>query len=94
MLSGIGPPDELERQGIEVRVPLDGVGRNLQDRYAVSVAHRTLEPWKCFDGVSFSVGDPAYREWLQGRGIYRSNGAVMALPCARRPLGLGHRFLI
>ena len=37
MLSGIGPPDELQRVGIPVRVPLPAVGANLQDRYEVSV---------------------------------------------------------
>lgn len=31
MLSGIGDPDELAAHGIEVRLPLAGVGRNLQD---------------------------------------------------------------
>ncbi|WP_322015414.1 GMC family oxidoreductase [Paraburkholderia sp. J12] len=31
MLSGIGPADELQRHGIEMRVALEGVGRNLQD---------------------------------------------------------------
>ena len=31
MLSGIGPAEELRRHGIEVRAPLPGVGRNLQD---------------------------------------------------------------
>ena len=40
MLSGIGPRAELERHGIEVRVDLPGVGRNLQDRYEVGVVNR------------------------------------------------------
>ncbi|MGA7965792.1 MAG: GMC family oxidoreductase N-terminal domain-containing protein [Gammaproteobacteria bacterium] len=31
MLSGIGPPEEIQRFGIEVRHALPGVGRNLQD---------------------------------------------------------------
>jgi len=31
LLSGIGPEDELQRHGIEVRHALPGVGRNLQD---------------------------------------------------------------
>ena len=37
MLSGIGPPDELGKHKIPVLVPLEGVGRNLQDRYEVGV---------------------------------------------------------
>ena len=37
MLSGLGPRAELERNGIEIKVDLPGVGRNLQDRYEVGV---------------------------------------------------------
>jgi len=35
MLSGIGPVAELERHGIPVRVPLEGVGENYQDHAAM-----------------------------------------------------------
>jgi len=35
MLSGIGPPEELRRHGIAVRVPLPGVGENHQDHASV-----------------------------------------------------------
>ncbi|MFX5210925.1 GMC family oxidoreductase N-terminal domain-containing protein, partial [Acinetobacter baumannii] len=31
MLSGIGDPTELKKVGIDVLVPLSGVGKNLQD---------------------------------------------------------------
>ena len=31
MLSGIGDPEELRAHGIETKVPLRGVGKNLQD---------------------------------------------------------------
>ena len=37
MLSGIGPPDELGRFGIRVRLPLTGVGANLQDHAVVDL---------------------------------------------------------
>jgi len=37
MLSGIGDPDHLGEFGIETRVPLTGVGKNLQDHLAVLV---------------------------------------------------------
>ncbi len=45
MLSGIGDPDELSAVGIETRVPLRGVGKNLQDHHEVPVfatTHRQL----------------------------------------------------
>ena len=45
MLSGIGDPDELSDVGIETRVPLRGVGKNLQDHHEVTVfatTHRQL----------------------------------------------------
>jgi len=78
MLSGVGPPGELARHGIEARVPLEGVGRNLQDRYEVGVVHKTRQPWECLRGVAFTVGDPIYKEWERGGGMYQSNGAAVA----------------
>src|SRR5262249_14168719 len=39
MLSGIGDPDHLREVGIEVKVSLRGVGRNLQDHLSVDVHH-------------------------------------------------------
>src|SRR5260370_41204803 len=47
MLSGIGPPDTLTALGIGVEVPLQGVGRNLQDRYEIGLVHKTSSPWNC-----------------------------------------------
>ena len=61
MLSGIGPKQELQRHGIQVRVDLPGVGKNLQDRYEVSVVNRMREDWKCMTGAAFDRGDPTMR---------------------------------
>jgi 4-pyridoxate dehydrogenase len=44
MLSGIGPPEELRSHGIDVRVPLAGVGQNLQDHISASVVYRRKQP--------------------------------------------------
>jgi len=44
MLSGIGDPDALNAQGIETRVPLRGVGRNLQDHITAAVAFERKGP--------------------------------------------------
>jgi choline dehydrogenase-like flavoprotein len=80
MLSGIGPRDTLTQFGIETRVDLPGVGRNLQDRYEVSVMNRmAFESWKIFEGATFTNRDPHYREWKDHhRGVYATNGALLA----------------
>jgi choline dehydrogenase len=78
MLSGIGPPDQLNALGIKVEVPLEGVGRNLQDRYEVGLVHKAQNPWSCLRDARFAVDDPVYRDWLSGRGMYISNGAAVA----------------
>jgi choline dehydrogenase-like flavoprotein len=80
MLSGIGRRDVLEPLGIPIKVELPGVGKNLQDRYEVGVVNRmSFERWNVLEGVTFSHGDQAYREWADKReGLYTSNGAVLA----------------
>jgi choline dehydrogenase-like flavoprotein len=85
MLSGIGPPDQLTALGIKVEVPLEGVGRNLQDRYEVGVVHKTSSPWTCLQDARFTVDDPVYRDWLAGRGMYISNGAAVAFALRSSP---------
>jgi len=87
MLSGVGPADVLERHGIVPRVVLDGVGRNLQDRYEIGVVNQMARPWRVLEGARFDSDDPLYREWVGRRsGMYVSNGAMLAvaLPSAPR----------
>ena len=80
MLSGIGDPDVLAKQGITTRVPLRGVGRNLQDRYEVPVVMRMQRPWEMLDGATFSTTDPQYRAWETSReGVYTTNGALLCV---------------
>jgi choline dehydrogenase len=80
MLSGIGPAKELQRSGIDVRVDLAGVGRNLQDRYEISVVNRLQKPWSALAGAKFESSDSLYREWFDDRsGMYCSNGAAIAV---------------
>jgi choline dehydrogenase len=85
-LSGIGPGDLLRHHGIPVRIDLPGVGENLQDRYEVSVVSRMKRPFELLDGATMippapgQDPDPHYREWQRkGKGIYTTNGAVMAV---------------
>jgi choline dehydrogenase len=81
MLSGIGPREALERHGIGVRVELPAVGRNLQDRYEVSVVNRmTFDHWEVLKDATFAKGDPHYRQWTSGRkGVYATNGSVLGV---------------
>ena len=90
MLSGIGPPDQLTAFGIEVQIPLEGVGRNLQDRYEVGLVHKMSRPWACLQDARFAIDDSVYRQWLFGQGMYISNGAALAFalrssPCQPNP---------
>ena len=80
MLSGIGPAAHLADMQIPVRVPLEGVGQNLQDRYEVGVVNRMRSPWEVLKGAKFAKGDPQFTEWEQSRkGVYTTNGAVIGV---------------
>jgi choline dehydrogenase len=81
MLSGIGPRPALTRHGIDVRVDLPGVGRNLQDRYEISVVNRmSFKQWKVLEGAAFARGDRHYQEWAERRkGVYATNGGVLGV---------------
>ncbi|HZA55394.1 MAG TPA: GMC family oxidoreductase [Candidatus Udaeobacter sp.] len=80
MLSGIGPRQELERHGIKLRVDLPGVGKNLQDRYEVSVVNRMKEDWKALAGAKFDKNDPQFRDWVGSKsGVYTTNGAALVI---------------
>lgn len=87
MLSGIGPREHLEQHGIDVRVDLPGVGRNLQDRYEVGIVFKKVDPqtaapvtWEVLEGAKFAKGDPQYQQWAEKReGVYTTNGAVLAV---------------
>lgn len=80
MLSGIGPARELRAHGIEPRVDLPGVGRNLQDRYEVALTHRMCRPWEVLEGARWQKGDALWQRWQQSRGgMYGSNGAAVGI---------------
>ena len=73
MLSGIGPADELEAHGIEVRHELPGVGRNLQDHPFITmmwepvddrieVSHAVVKrsyQWCSYHGAVLWIGSEA-----------------------------------
>ncbi|WP_182864691.1 GMC oxidoreductase [Rhodopirellula sp. JC639] len=103
MLSGIGDPEMLkdigdprhpgqEKQSVECMVPLPGVGKNLQDRYEVSIVSQMKKDFSLLDGATFNVpADPDatdrhLRQWRdEGTGLYTSNGAVLGIFKRSRP---------
>lgn len=74
------------------RIHLPGVGRNLQDRYEVSVISELSEEFRTLQGISFAPGDdadPARRDWIEHkRGLYRTNGGTLAVLARSKQLGL------
>ncbi|WP_041522803.1 GMC family oxidoreductase [Gilvimarinus agarilyticus] len=86
MLSGVGPKAELDKHNIACKVNLPGVGRNLQDRYEVGVVNRMgFEHWEVLKGARYDTTDPQYQEWLRGKGVYTTNGAVLAVIKRSKP---------
>jgi choline dehydrogenase len=85
MLSGIGPKDHLARFGIDLEVDLPGVGQNLQDRYEISVVNRVQSDFGLLEDATFEAPaeggepDPVFAQWLRGRGLYTTNGAVISV---------------
>src|SRR5262249_8868576 len=70
--------------GAPRRVHLPGVGRNLQDRYEVTVISEIKGDFSLLQGATFLLPqgdtspDPHLREWrADGTGLYTSNGAVL-----------------
>ena len=93
MLSGVGQRAHLDAMGVNGLagpdgVPLDrivdlpGVGKNLQDRYEVSVVSAARQDFSTLNGISFTPNDPAdpaRRQWLKsGNGLYATNGGALA----------------
>lgn len=76
MLSGIGPQEHLDSLGIETRVPLDGVGENLRDHYAISTFWSLVDLPEAspflFQQPSFNIfgpekdGPPSFQMELSG----------------------------
>jgi choline dehydrogenase len=88
MLSGIGPLDELQKHGIPARVPLPGVGRNLQDRYEVAVISDLKKDFQILADATFDPvkGDKLLDEWRTSkRGLYTSNGAILGIVMRSKP---------
>jgi len=79
MLSGIGPPEELSKHGIGTRIPLPGIGKNLQDRYEIGIVHEMREPFAILKHADLRPGDREFADWQNGHGLYTANGVVAAI---------------
>ena len=84
-LSGIGARQELESFAIPVLVDLPGVGKNLQDRYEISVVSKMKHDFALMQGMTLrppldgEEPDAPFLEWLEGKGPYTTNGAVISM---------------
>ena len=70
MLSGVGDPDQLAGVGVKTRIPLKGVGKNLQDHISAPVAYQRKEPGPLhhsmrLDRIAVALGNAYFR----GKGI-------------------------
>ncbi len=98
-LSGIGDPDHLSRIGVPVQVPLPYVGRNLQDRYEISVVSEMPETFSSLSQCRYGdvlqgleKTDPCFQGYqadLLGS-VYSTNGIIIGLkkkfaPTAKQP---------
>jgi choline dehydrogenase len=86
MLSGIGPAADLQKLKIPLIADRQGVGKNLQDRYEISVVSEMTRDWKVLKNATFEpppttnvTGDPCYVDWQNGKGVYTTNGSLVAV---------------
>lgn len=85
MLSGIGPAAHLQQFHIPLLADRPGVGKNLQDRYEVGVVSEMKQSWKIIEKATFEPplpnqpGDPCYVDWQNGKGVYTTNGSLLAV---------------
>ncbi len=82
MLSGVGPAEHLRARGITPVLPLAGVGRNLQDRYEVTVVSEFPQDFRILnpDCDFASPAGPCYERWRDhGDGVYATNGVTLGI---------------
>lgn len=80
MRSGIGPRDILKAHQIEERVSLEGVGKNLHDRYEVALINRFSDSFSVWNGSHLKpdLEDDALKEWRDKQtGLYTTSGATI-----------------
>jgi choline dehydrogenase/4-pyridoxate dehydrogenase len=90
LLSGIGDPAELRAHGIEVKVALPGVGKNLQDHLSAVVAYTRKEPGRFHRAMRLDrIARELARAYLFGTGVASDlPGGVMAFLKTETSAGL------
>lgn len=90
MLSGIGAPEELAAQGLQTRVSLPAVGKNLQDHVSVILMYRRKNPGPFLHKMRADrIGLDFIKTYLTGKGFSGDvpGGVVAFLKSApERPL--------
>jgi len=82
MLSGIGDKNQLREVGIETKVELPGVGKNLQDRYEVTVVTEMPSEFDLLNGCSFGdKGDQCLTKYDKNptKEVYGTNGVIAGI---------------
>jgi choline dehydrogenase len=64
MLSGIGPPQELTKHGVTVRVEMPGVGQNLMDHLEIYVQQACQQPVSLYKNLSLFGRGKIGLQWL------------------------------
>jgi choline dehydrogenase len=88
MLSGVGPADHLRSHGIDVKVDLPGVGKNLHDHLFVPIIYRS--PTSLHRGTAFHFLGGMLKEYLAGnswfgRTVFEAGAFIKSHPAARIP---------
>jgi len=77
-LSGIGDPADLTPHGIELKLPLLGVGKNLKDHIAIAVKQRSTKPYSLLADLKPMAMISALSKYLLFRSGPTSVGALEA----------------
>ncbi len=87
MLSGVGDRAELTQHGIDTKVDLPGVGKNLQDRYEVGVVTEIPHDFSALARCNYNGDetDRCFQDWQRGRGAYTSNGGAISILAKSSP---------
>jgi len=66
-ISGIGPPDYLKEIGIQVKIPIEGVGENLRDHYSVRMTARAKDVMTINEAARWPHLPVEVIKWLVGK---------------------------